>query len=550
MKKILKNICLFCLFFILTFSMVGCSGNSSNNQPDKITVEAGLTQALKDEGFIFDKISSIQINTVDINDSDFEQLKSKYASQVPYVKYEATYSLITTAKDTHGNYSMIFVYNNGAWELSFGYITDKNSFEYEWKETVSLKRVKNDIKNVSIGNFEKGYVGDDKYSTCEIVERITEKNINRDEVRLKCTAITDFAEYVMPVSVIYYFTDGDWVLSDIVVSDESEWKLIYDKGREPKFMSESEVISKITTSTEFLTYVCNKNYVSDYSIVKGDDIADRDSVKAQYIFTAEYKNLGKIEYYVAVLYEWLDGEWGEGEMSIELKNADFSDLINTQWNGELGDKFLFTEVVPDEENVSIYTFKGIYTSNENQTTDIIVTLTLPLRDNNWEAVITDKDGRAIWDMASSSLTLDTEYKAIKYDGNYYAPTKVVINEETGEIEEAINTSNVLDYVYKENEAVEYNNVITENNIELSEIVLGFTEGKFAIESKIVNLAEVDKIYNINVMLLNEDDDIVTDFVITTEEALEAGYSTYIEEAFEISEEIDLAQIVKIKIYIR
>ena len=34
---------------------------------------------------------------------------------------------------------------------------------------------------------------------------------------------------------------------------------------------------------------------------------------------------------------------------------------------------------------------------------------------------------------------------------------------------------------------------------------------------------------------NEDDDIVTDFVITTEEALEAGYSTYIEEVFEISE---------------
>jgi len=545
MKKIF--IILISIFTVFLITACGGNDNEAKDEPNNTLIEYGVTNSLKeDAGIKFDRLNDFVYTRVDTNDEDFEVLKSKYASQVPYVKYETTFSLTSVEMDMTGNYSAIFVYNNGEWSFSFGYITDKSTWEYTEKEAsrVDKQHMLNDLKQQSFGTFEKGYVGNAKYSSIgSIINREYDKTIHRDVIKTTVNVKTDFAEYKIPIILTYYFQQGEWQLGGTEISEVDEWELTYNNGSAPEFLSDSVLLSYLTTSSNFLTYVCNLDYVSDYKITKESEIASKEEVIVNYIFSATYQYIGTIEYNVELKYEWLNNEWSEPQPTPSVRNADFSEMLTRTWESDDGSYFKFASIEPNDD----MTFKLSGQYSTNSSVDIVANLNVPLRDNNWDANITDINGNQIWDIPSSTFELNLQYGAIVYNNTYFAPIEINIIEEEPE-EEKNNTSNVLMY---EQIPTQYDNQIIRENILVSDISVYYENKAFVMTANITNKSEGQSGYTVSIALFDENDYIVGEGSISNGDSMllpssaAAGKIT-----IENMEEEEHAKIKKIIVYIK
>lgn len=539
----MKRFLLFITMAILTISMAGC-GNNQVERPSEIQIEEGIKTALKDDEHIeFDKMSDFTYNEVEVNDSDMEILKSKYASRVDYVKYETTFSLVSVAMDMKANYSVVFAYNNGEWSYSFGYITDKDLWEYTEKDAskVDKQRMLSDLKNEEFASFEKGYVGNPKYSSIQnITNRDYDESVHRDTIETSVLVKTDFAEYEIPIKMIYYFSKGEWIVGDIEISDSKDWVLTYNNGSVPEFLGDNIILSYLTTDTNFLTYVCNLNYVDDYSITKESEIANKDSVDVRYIFSTRYDNIGTVNYNVDISYQWLSNEWSDAEPQVTFRNADFSDLLKNTYNCENGEYFKFTNI--EETDDLSYKLTGQYVTDK--TTDISCVLTVPLRDNNWEANILDINGNQIGDIPASTFSLNLEYSSIVYNNMNYNAVEIVIPEESQEQAEK-NTSNELIYGLDS-----YNNEITKDNLMFNEINVSYDgSSKITIEGNINNLSDGASEYKVSAALFDENGIVLGEGAFDGDSQLTENSSEHV--SFDINDinNDTNAKIKKITIYI-
>lgn len=513
MKSFFKKAVIGLVGFSLAFSLSGCGGkNKEIEKPNATMVQEGISQSLKDDAHIdFDRISDFEYQEVEVTEDDMTQLKSIFASKVEYVKYEATFSIVSVEMDMTGNYSAVFVYNAGEWRLSFGYITDKDNWTYQEKEAsrVDKQRMLRDLQEEEFGTFNKGYVGDIKYSSIKAIEdRTYDETIHRDVIKTSVAVKTDFAEYTIPITMTYYFSKGTWDCGGVEIADIEDWTLEYNQGAAPEFLSDNIILSYLTTETNFLTYVCNLEYVSDYSITKESEVASKESVAVNYVFTVKYENIGSVSYNVELLYEWLNNEWSEPEPTPSVKSADFSEMLNKNWSNDNGSYFKFTSIEENEDKT--YKLSGQYSTNG--AVDLIANLNVPLRDNNWNANITDINGNQIWDIPSSSFDLNLQYGAIVYDDKYFAPVQINIVDDNPETQETTPTSNVL--VFDKN-TMSFENEITKDGLKVNGINIGYENDTFTLNGTITNISDGQSNYTVSIALFDENDMIIAEGVTSS-----------------------------------
>lgn len=544
MKKfLLISSMIICSLFLLT----GCGGKEEIQKPTDLVIEEGIKTALKeDEHINFDKMSNFTYTEVEVTEDDFTKLKETFASRVEYIKYETTFSLVSVNMDMEANYSAIFVYNNGEWYFSFGYVTDKDAWTYQEKEAsrVDKQRMLSDLKEKEFASFEQGYVGNPKYSSIKSIDsREYDESVHRDTIKTSVGVKTDFAEYDIPITMIYYFQKGEWILGDVSISGVEEWTLKYNDNSAPEFLDNSIILSYLTTDTNFLTYVCNLNYVDNYEIVKESEIASKDSVDVVYKFSAIYDYIGTVNYDVTVSYQWLNNEWSDAEPVVTFRDADFSEFIKYDWNSEDGSYFKFTNIESLENG--IYRITGKYSNNNS--VDIVCNLTVPLRDNNWEAQITDINGNQIWDIPSSSFSLNLEYGAIIYNDIYFAPINITISEDPIEDIPEVNTSNEIAYT---GEDIVCTNEITKENLLFKEISISYNDNSLNISGTIYNLSDGQTGYKISAALFDKNGMIISEGVLNSDSQLTANSSAIVSLKIDDITEDMKSNISKITIYLK
>lgn len=554
MKKILIAI----LFIMFTFSISSCGKNEQIGEPTNIMIEDGISKSLKnDAGIKFDRISDFVFTKVEVNESDMDVLKSKYASQVPFVKYESTFSLVSVEMDMKGNYSGIYVYNNGSWDFSFGYITDKDSWEYKEKEAsrVDKQRMLADLSQYEFGSFNKGYVGNPRYSSIGSADRKYEETIHRDTINTSVHVKTDFAEYTIPVTLIYYFQQGEWNLGDIQISDVQDWELTYNNGVAPAFLSDSELLSYLTEESNFLTYICNLDYVSDCSIFKESEIASKESVSVNYVFSVKYDGIGTISYDVCPTYNWHNGDWdcdwntGNEPHPPTVKDADFSEMLHKKWESDSGEYFLFDTAESTENN----TFKLSGTYHGNSDSSIVVTLDVLLGNNRmdgwegWNANISDINGNSIWDIPSSKLKLNLQYKVIEYNNQLFSASEMPNIEEPIESENPVNSSNVIKYTPG---VMTYDNQVLRENLLVNDIYISYENESIIFTGNVSNKSEGQSKYTVSIVLYDKDDNSIGEGVASSIDSLLLPSSAAAIKISipEISEE-DYGMIEKIIVYV-
>lgn len=538
------------IILVLAFSMIFVScGKKDIGKPTDIQIEEGISNALKeDNGIDFDKMSDLQFTEVEVNEEDMTLLKEKYATKVDFKKYESTFSLVSVSMDMTANYSAIFVYNNGEWSYSLGYITNKDEWTYKEKEAsrVDKQRMLSDLKDIEFASFEKGYVGNTKYSSIDsIINREYDETVHRDVIETSILVETSFAKYNIPVKMIYYFNKGEWKIGDIETSDVSEWKLTYNNGSAPDFLSDSIILSYLTTNTNFLTYVCNLNFADGYDIKKESEMASKDSVDVVYTFSVKYDYIGTVNYNVNITYQWLNNEWSDAEPVVTFKDADFSEMLKYDWNCSNGNSFKFSNIeVSNENEENIYKIAGKYRNNNS--IDIVSNLTVPLRDNNWDAIITDINGNQIWDIPAGNFSLNLEYGAIVYNNELFAPIEISIIENPDEEEPEINTSNEIIY---NQESITCNNEITKDNLLFKEISINYDNEKINVSGTIYNLSAGQTSYKVGVVLFNENDKIIAENAYTSDSQLTENSSSIISiDIPKVTEDVN-KDIKKITIYL-
>lgn len=514
----IKKVFLLLLTFTSVCFLVACGNKNDNPQteePTNIVIENGISNALKEDGLKFDRMMDFSFTKVEVNEEDIETLKSKYASQIPYVKYSTTFSLISVEMDMKGNYDGVYVFNNGEWQFSFGSINDSEAWEYSEKEAsrVDKQRMLDDLKDRSFGTFEKGYVGNAKYSSIgAISNREYDETIHRDIINTSVKIKTDFAEYTIPVTFTYYFQKGIWELGDAEVADISQWELTYNNGSAPDFLSDNTLLSYITTSSNFISYICNLDYVEDYKITKESEVASKESVTVNYIFSVTYQYIGNVDYNVELVYEWLNNEWSEPQPTPSVKSANFSEMLERKWSNEDNTYFNFnTAEVTDGETVKLV---GKYITPDNSV-DIVANIDVMLGDNDWSANITDINGNQIWDIPSSSFAINREYGAIIYNDKYYAPVEINI-EASEPVEEETITSNVLQY---EQENISYKNEITRDGLMVNNISVTYDNSIFTLTGNVTNQSEGQSPYDIRIAMFDENDYIIAEGIASSGDSL-------------------------------
>ena len=378
----------------LAFSLVGLTACGSQEVPEltKSKITQDLETELKEAAYSYDSLDNFEYEKVDVTEDDLSRLKEFFDNRVDYQKIDCSFQLTSIKMDSIGEWSMIYAYVNGEWQVMFSYQKDPSAWEYVAKETVSSKKMLNDLKTVTFEGFETGYVGSEKSTSIKIVDRDTKFKINKDDVYIDVTVKTDFATYIIEVEMIYYFDGGEWELSDAIVQDSKYWQLTYNSDRVPSAPSEVHILEQLTKETNFLTYVADTSYMERYDLVETKQLAGVTTITFQYEFSTIYKNIGTIKYLVQLPYEWIDGEWAIGDMVVTVSDMNLNGMLGT-WTAPNGDyiKFTLTENDPNATYPSPNILVGTYYKKTGENTFAEYTLktevSVPLRDNNWDGKI-------------------------------------------------------------------------------------------------------------------------------------------------------------------
>jgi hypothetical protein len=423
-KRILLLTCFILLFVI---SLVGC-GNKNETPPltEDILKEI-CSNAIKQDMY-FDQISNMTFEYIETSEKDMNSLKEVFASAVPYQSIKCTANISSIAMDAYVEYNLVCAYNM-EWKVISCYSVNEGNWEYDAKKFVSLKEIMNDLKNIKVGLFEQGYCGDEKNSTLTINNREEDKSINRETVYCTLKIDTDFGYYEVDIEAIYYFKKGKWVIGDFVIPEVHKWKFTFDENYEIKLFNDEYIEKKLTTKTEFLTYIVNLDNISSSAIYLEGMKADTEFVTYNYVYTVSYDGIGLVTYNIDISYEWLFLEWGEGQFKISVKNNDFKELNHTKY--VFGDKYLTIkdivnydeDLVPEDTKINEASqFVTIEYFDGQDKYELFCNLLVVLRDNNYDLNILKitKDGKEVkrftdfekivLDITDKSLTAGNKFK--------------------------------------------------------------------------------------------------------------------------------------------
>lgn len=428
--KNIKKIILLSLSLIFCLSLLTGCGDGEPPELTKSKITQDLEAELKEASYNYDSLDKFEYQLVDVTEDDLNKLKEFFDSRVEYQKIDCNFQLTSIKMDITAQYSMIYAYVNKEWQVMFSYEKNIGEWEYVPKETVSSKKMLTDLKTIDFEGFQAGYVGSEKNTSIKVTDRDTKFKINKDDVFTEVTVNTDFATYVIEVEMIYYFNKGEWELSDGIVQDAKFWQLTYDSDKIPSTPSENNILERLTKSTNFLTYVANLDYMSDYNLVATKQLAGISNITFEYEFSTTYDNIGTIKYLIQLPYEWVDGEWAIGDMVVEVNDININSILGT-WEADNGDYIEFASAEKedrskyDSPNVLVGTYYKKTAQDLYSKYTVKVNVNVPLRDNNWEGNI------SLWEATDSNsveysintFAIDVENKQLKSSDLVFKKTK-------------------------------------------------------------------------------------------------------------------------------
>lgn len=337
MKFIKKTILLVSLLFV-SFSLVGCSkGNPlSANQ-----IMNDLKNAMNDT-YSVDLIKELEQKEIDLNKEDAELLESKFDKKVDYKKLSVSFKMESMKVDVDAYYDLLYAYYNDEWMLLSNKKTNEDKWRYSFKETVDIIQIIDDLKEQTVEGFDMGFIGDAGKTTIKIDNQKTDKANSLDIIDISIDVKTDFASFTIPATVEYQFTKGDWVFKKISLNNELSWNVKYLVD-EPQVPNKDEAIDMLTNKDSVLTYIAKKENISTFDFIGPNITANAKGVIANYDYYVKYDNIGSIHYHLKVPFNRIGEIWTRGELSVEIKDIDFKDMIGT-WKLDDKNYFVFEKI--------------------------------------------------------------------------------------------------------------------------------------------------------------------------------------------------------------
>ncbi len=422
MKKIIKILSASFAVILCLTTFAGCGKKTHEELLTPTRITNDFTSEIKTAGYEFDSLDKFSSEMIETSEKDMKKLKELFDNRVEYQKVGCTFTISSLEKDIEGYFSMVYAYINDEWKVMFSYPSRKDEWEFTAKDTVGTKQMLADLKTLNFEGFEKGYVGSEKTTTIKIEDRDTKLKFNKDEVLITATVKTDFATYSIDIQLIYYFKDGKWILSDTSIENSTDWSIEYNSDKKPIAPKEEYILEQLTIPTNFLTYVANPEYMTDYKIAATKQIAGVTSIKYQYVLTTFYENIGTVKYTAEIPYDWVEGEWAIGDPEVKISEVDPSAMLGT-WSNENGDYFELVKYNPDKNNPLEGKLKGTYYKKIDDgkygSYSFNLMMKIPLRDNNWGGIVdswTATDSSAV-EFSINSFAIDTQAKTLRSTGS-------------------------------------------------------------------------------------------------------------------------------------
>lgn len=464
MKKIVKVLIGMVASLCLCLGLSGCGKEKIPELTDKLIISLG-EEAILNEVY-YDKIVDIKYKEVETSEEELAKLKEAFTSSLPYKTYYVTANISSISMSANVEFNITYVYN-AEWQAFYCHDVNTSNWKYVPKEDVSIKSLMTDISKLQIGDFEKGYVGDDRYSSIEITNIEFDDSINREDVSFTATVTTDYGKVKINGVAIYYFQKGVWCFGDMSYDTIDKWQIQYNDNVEFQYGADY-VKSKLITKNEFLTYVANENYYSKCELSSPVVSPTKDGIICKYIFSTVYNGIGTIQYAVNVKYDWLIYEWGEGSFSVAVDNIDINSLLGKTYY--CGDKSLVVKSVKKATEDEHYIGDKLSSSdtsidinfaykNGTETYDIWTNFNVLLRDDNYEAKlfkVTDGNGNDIDMNSFTIISLYVSNNTISFNGEIYK-----LEDRTPAIDETTSTAETIG-----NESIE-DTIITESSSSLN-----------------------------------------------------------------------------------
>lgn len=335
------------IFLIAALSLSGCKKEKIEIPPlgeDKIRED--IEGILKEEGYYFDNLSEFLSEKVEPSESDMVKLKQKYSEPVPYEKRNLKFILQSSEMEIEAEYSVIYVFLNTEWKLSFQYKENEAAWKETSKSGVSTKQIMDDLKNVEIEGFKKGFIGSGETTNIKIVNRNSDLKNKQDNIVFDVSVKTDFATFEFSSTAIYYFKKGKWEAAQIQPDHPAKWEITYFEDRKPEAPTSERVFDKLTDPDNTLTYISNRNFIKKSYISEPTERIGQNSVTFDYIYIVTYENIGDFQYLVSIPFEWIGGDWLSGEIKTEYIKSSLKPILGT-WKAGEKRSIVFTKAKKD-----------------------------------------------------------------------------------------------------------------------------------------------------------------------------------------------------------
>lgn len=375
-------------------------------------------------------IKDLKINDdLSVSEKDEKLLIDTFTDKVKAKKIGISGKFRNSEVEIEGKYTMLYAYLNNRYKLVDIKPVDLKNRKYIPIGHVSTQSILKDLRNIKVGDFKKGYVGREKYTTLKVDARNTNLDMGKDDIEAEITVKNAFAKTSFKAKLKYYFKKDSWVLVKSAFDDKDNYTVDFITDNLPKTPDENGIINLLTDPKNQNTYMTNKSFTKKVYVSKPKTRTLDNTLIYEYIFVATYEHIGDIEYKVNVPYEYSDGQWVKKPVTIEFNKALLTEMVSKFGNGFSKDKKTAKELFcfyKSDNN----TLEGYYIK-DNKKELVRAVINVDLKDNNWTLLVVPigiEDGlKSIFEIQNVSLNLKD--KTIVGDGRNFEPKLKVTEQE-------------------------------------------------------------------------------------------------------------------------
>lgn len=407
----------------------GCTLISKQEIPDisQEKVRDDVKSTLNKNDFAVDEVTEITLEPRELSAEEMEELQAKVTGNLVARKVISNFTATSPARGIKGTYALIYVYANSEWMLTSATIPDPSSWIYSAKAEVQVSKIREDLLTIDFEGIGTGKVGEESTTEVTVTGRMSDIENGNDNVDLTIRYTTPFATYKIKGRLQYKFVDGNWVMTGYSTDEQSFWDVEFDESSMPPEPKDDYIISLLTDSSNYRSYMMNPSYVENHYISHEPKTMKGTTVNYNSTLIVTYKNFGEVEYNVTKPYTWVDGSWEEDEIQVTVKTANWSNMLHT-WASINGDFVRFTEA---DKNTLIGTYTHKFESGQFVTYDVTAEVEIEKTDNNWSLVIEQgkvSAGDENEHFVILPFEMDFEKGVIKSNGSIYT---VMNNEDLG-----------------------------------------------------------------------------------------------------------------------